>query len=152
MENLDYKKLVEAALFMAPKSMGLDELSKVTGMASIGALKSILTELVNSYGLADTALSIIEINGKYMFSLKEPYASKVSSLATGPDITKGSLRLLAYVSKNDGVLQSVLVKMFGTTTYDHVKELTEKEFIETKKFGRSKKVSTTTKFKEYFNV
>ena len=87
-----------------------------------------------------------------MFSLKEPYASKVAGLASGPDISRGALRILAYISKNDGVLQSSVVKNFGSSVYDYIKELTEKEFIETQKIGRSKKITTTDKFKEYFNV
>lgn len=152
MENLEYKKLVEAALFMSPHAMSPAELSKETGIASIGILESVLQEIVNDYKNRETAIEVVRINEKYMFGLKEPYASKVSSLASGPDITKGALRLLAYLSRNDGVVQSELVKIFGASTYDYVKELAGKEFVEAKKFKRSKRINTTTKFKEYFKV
>ncbi len=151
-ESIDYKKLVEAALFMSPKAMSVEELSVQTGLASRGTLQIILDELVKYYGTADTSLEVIKIGDKYMFSLKEPYASRVASLAGGPDLTRGSLRILAYISKNEGVLQSALVTTFGSTTYDYIKELTEKEFITTEKFKRSRKVNTTQKFREYFNV
>jgi chromosome segregation and condensation protein ScpB len=48
-------------------------------------------------------------------------------------------------------MQSSIVKIFGAGAYDYVKELADKEFIETKKEGRSKKITTTAKFREYFN-
>lgn len=149
---MDNKRLIEAALFMSQSAMGLSELVSATGIMSPGHIQTLINELQEEYKNKDTSLQILEIGGKYMFTLKEPYASKVSSLATGPDISKGALRLLAYVSKNEGVLQSELVKIFGSTTYEYAKELTEKEFIEARKSGRSKKVGTTLKFKEYFNV
>jgi len=152
MEEADYRKMVEAALFMSPRAMSLSEISSATGMASIGSLQAILDKLVEHYKNSDTALEILKISDKYMFSLKEPYASKVSTLATGPDLSRGALRILAYINKNDGVLQSQIVKLFGTSVYDYMRELEEKEFVETKKVGRSKRIETTTKFKEYFNV
>lgn len=152
MEEVDYKKLVEAALFMSPRAMSVAEISTTTGIAAMGILQGILNSLVEQYKSGDTALEVVKISDKYMFTLKEPYASKVSKLATGPDLSRGSLRILAYINKNDGLMQSSLVKLFGATTYDHMKELVEKEFVETKKIGRSKKITTTTKFKEYFNV
>ncbi len=152
MDSLDYKMLIEAALFMSPNALSTDDLVRVTGIASPGHLASLLHELIDEYKSRNTSLEIVEIGGKYMFSLKEPYASKVASLAVSPDISKGALRILAYISKNNNVLQSELVKAFGETTYAYVKELMDKEFIEAKKAGRSKKLSTTLKFKEYFNV
>lgn len=151
-EDIDYRKLVEAALFMSSKAVSLDELSEHTGIASVGTLQSILEELIGNYGKYDTSLEILKIGDKYMFGLKEPYASKVASLAGGPDISRGALRILAYVNKNEDVLQSTLVRTFGSTTYDYIKELKENEFIETEKYKSSKKVRTTQKFKEYFNV
>jgi segregation and condensation protein B len=151
-EQLDHKRLIEAALFMSQNAMGIGDLENATGIMSPGHIETLIKGLIEEYKTKETALQVLEIGGKYMFTLKEPYASKVSSLAVGPDLSRGALRLLAYVSKNDDALQSELVKIFGETTYDHVKELAEKEFVETKKSGRSKKISTTLKFREYFNV
>ncbi|MDE1846203.1 MAG: SMC-Scp complex subunit ScpB [Candidatus Micrarchaeota archaeon] len=151
-EQTDHKKLIEAALFMSQSALGVNELVSATGIMSPGRIQTILKDIMADYMARDTSLQLIEIGGKFMFALKEPYASKVSSLAIGPDLTRGALRLLAYVSKNPDALQSSIVKIFGGSTYEYMKELTDKEFIETKKVGRSKKISTTTKFKEYFNV
>ena len=52
-----------------------------------------------------------------------------SSLAGAPEISKSSLRILAYISKNEPLMQNGIVKAFGSSTYEHIKELQEKEFI-----------------------
>jgi len=150
--QLDYKKLIEAALFMSPNALSVGELAEIIGIASMGHVEGLARKLVEEYKGRDTALEVIEIDKRFMFSLKEPYASKVSKLASGPEIGKGSMRLLAYISKNNNVMQSELVRLFGTSTYDHMKELVEKGFVESKRQGRSKKITVTNKFKEYFNV
>ncbi len=147
----DYKELIEAVLFMSPRALSLGEISEATGIASLGALQTAINEVIEEYRSRKTALEIIGIDNKFMFSLKEPFASRVSRLAEGPDLSRGALRVLAYVSKNDGIMQSSIVKIFGAGAYDYVKELADKEFIEAKKEGRSKKITTTAKFREYFN-
>ena len=149
---VDYKRLIEAALFMSPKALSVAELSGITGVASMGHVEEMIKQLVAEYSASGTALQIFEIDKKFMLGLREPYASRVSSMASGPDLSRGALRILAYISKNEDALQSAIVKLFGESTYEYVKELREKEFLETKKEGRSRKLMTTTKFKEYFNV
>jgi len=151
-ENAEYKKLVEAALFMSPNAMSISEIASATGIASPGMIEKILSQLIAEYDSRDTSLKIMAISGKYMFSLKDQYISKVSSLASGPDISRGALRILAYISKNNGMLQSDLVKYFGSSTYEYMKELEDKEFVQAKKYKRSKKIETTPKFGEYFSV
>lgn len=151
-ENSESKKLIEAALFMSPNAMSVSEISTATGIASPGLIERLLNELVAEYEAKDTSLKIMAISGKYMFSLKDPYVSRVSSLAKGPDISRGALRILAYISKNEGIFQSDLVKYFGSSTYEYMAELEQKEFVETHKYKRTKKIETTPKFKEYFSV
>jgi segregation and condensation protein B len=149
--NQEYKRLVEAALFVTSKAMGTDELAKVLGIASVGAVSGIVNELMSDYEKNGSSIGIFKIGDKYIMSVKEPYANKVNELAGSPEISKGALRILAYVSKNEPVMQNTVVKTFGSTSYDYLHELLEKEFISAKKIGRTKKLDTTDKFKEYFN-
>src|SRR5271154_6017809 len=107
-DEIDYKRLIEAALFMSPNAMSVNEIATATGVASPGTIEKLLSELIAEYDKSSTALRIMPISGKYMFSLKDPYASKVSSLANGPDISRGALRVLAYIAKNNDVMQSQL--------------------------------------------
>jgi segregation and condensation protein B len=151
-QSIDQKLLVEAVLFMSQNAMSIEDISKATGIASSGFIKGALGELAIKYREGNTALELVEIAGKYLLSLKSAYAARVSGLANGPDISRGALRVLAYVSKNNGITQSDLVHALGSTTYEYVKELNEKEFVEWKKAGRSKKLFTTDKFREYFNT
>ena len=151
-EDMDYRKLIEAALFMSSNALSVNELVSVTGIMSPGKVQEIARSLVEEYKGKDTALQIIEMDNRYMFGLKEPYASKVSSLASGPDLSRGALRILAFISRNQNVLQSDLVKAFGSSTYEYMRELLEKRFVETKPFKRSKRISTTSKFDEYFSA
>jgi len=148
----DYKRIMESALFVSGRAMDLEEMAKVAGIGSIGHAKRILAELIKDYDSKDTALRISEVGGKYSLGVKNEYAEMVGSLAGAPEISKSSLRILAYISKNEPVMQNSIVKAFGSSTYDHIKELQGKEFIRSMRAGRTKRIETTDKFKEYFNL
>ncbi len=148
----DTKRLIEAALFVTGKAMSSEELAQATGIASLGYITKALKELAADYEGRAGALRVIEIGGKYMLAVAEPYASKVNGLAGQPDITKGALRILAYVSRNEPIYQNEVVRAFGSSTYDYMKELVENDFVSAKRVGRTKKLQTTDKFKEYFSL
>lgn len=148
----EYKRIAEAALFTSGRAMGPEELAGILGIASIGYLKTVMNGLASDYEARNCALAVSMIGDKYLLSVREQYAGKVNALAGSPDISRSALRILAYVGKNEPVMQNSLVKAFGSSTYDHVKELVEKDFIRTARVGRTKKLETTQKFKEYFNL
>ena len=148
----EYKKIAEAALFTSGKAMSVEELAGIMGIAAIGYAKTVMGELTSDYEARNCALTILKINEKYILEVRDAYASKVSGLAGSPDISKSALRILAFIGKNEPVMQNGVVKAFGTSTYDHVKELVEKEFIKTARVGRTKKLETTQKFREYFSL
>lgn len=147
----DYKKIIEAALFVSNKAMSIQNLSESLNIKSISSIKQMVEALIKEYKNRDSALIIIEINNKYLLTLKQKYIIKVNKLAGTPDISKSGLRILAYISKNEPILQSKLVKTFGNSTYMYIKELLNKEFIIASKFKNSKNIKTTEKFKEYFS-
>ena len=152
-KEMENRHMVEAALFVAGHALGLDEISKATGIMSPGYLKKVLAEIASDYdNNGNTVIRLFEIGGKYLLGLKEPYASKVNGLAGSPDLTKGALCILAYTSKNEPIMQNAIVKAFGSSSYEHIKELIEKDFITASKVGRTKRLQTTQKFKEYFNL
>ncbi len=151
-KEAEYARLAEAALFVSGDALSAEDLAKVIGIASPGAVGRIMDGLIKEYEQRNGAVTVSKIGSKYMMSVKSPYSEKVSALAGQPDISNGALRILAYVSKNEPILQSAIVKSFGSSTYDYMKELLEKEFVSAKRVGRSKRVETTPKFKEYFEV
>lgn len=145
-------KILEAVLFASGKSMTLGELSKAIGVASPGYVGKMLDKLIEKYSNENTPIGIFKLGDKYMMGVKEKYSYMIKEFAGKPDISKGGLRILAYISKNEPLMQSVVVKAFGSSSYIYLKELADKEFIETKKEGRSKRLTITKKFVEYFDV
>lgn len=77
---------------------------------------------------------------------------RLTGLAGSPDISRASLRILAYISRNEPIMQSSVVKAFGSSAYVHIKELVEKEFVRALRTGRTKRIETTNKFREYFGI
>ncbi len=132
--------------------MGSEELAKVIGIASVGAVSMMVEELMKDYEKRGGSLGIFKIGDKYIMGVKEPYANRVNELAGAPEISKGGLRILAYISKNEPIIQSSVVNSFGSTSYEYIHELMEKDFVTGTKSGRSRKLATTDKFKEYFNI
>ena len=148
----EYRNLIEAVLFVSGKAMSAEEIASAISVSSVGSVRSMITALAEEYSKSGGALAVEKVADTYMLSVREPYASKVSGIAGSPDITRGSLRVLAYISRNEPILQSAVVRVFGSGVYDHVKELSEKDFIRSTKVGRSKRLETTKKFREYFNL
>lgn len=151
-ESEGYKKLIEAALFVSAKALSADDIAKAVGIASIGYVSKLTEELAKDYEGRDTALKISAVGNKFIMEVKGEYASKVNELAGKPDLRQGALRILAYISKNEPVMQNSIVKVFGSQTYEYMKELVENDFVKTKRVGRTKKIETSEKFKEYFEL
>lgn len=148
----EYKKIAEAALFVSGRSMTDAELAKVLGIGSIGYVKNLMDTFAKEYNSRNSSLEIKKDGESYSIGVRHEYTAKVAVLAGAPDISHPSLRMLAYISKNEPVMQSALVKAFGSSTYEHMKELSEKGFVLATKTGRTKKIETTQKFREYFEL
>ncbi len=144
------KKLIEAALFISGREMSLEELRTLTGIGALGYLQNTLSEIQEEYHNRGSAIEIIEVGGKYAMRVSNDYIGKVKEFAQDTEISKSALRTLAFISKHDGMLKSLLVKKIGTQAYMDVKELVQAEYIKPKKAGRSSKLFLTEKFKKYF--
>jgi len=151
-ETLDAKSIIEAALFMSTSPITVRILSKLAGANSWKLVQEKLKELQQEYEARGSAIVISFEDGGYIMRLKQEYERKVSGLAKEAELSRGAIKTLAVIAKNDGIAQSKLVKMIGSAIYDHVKELVEKEFVTAEKKGRTKVLNTTRKFKEYFTV
>lgn len=144
------KKMIEAALFISGRSMSIEEMKSLTGIGAMGYLKNILIELMKEYDDRGSAIQIIEAGNSYEMRVRNDYINRVKNFAQETEISKPALRTLAYISKHDGLLKSILVKKIGSQAYIDVKELVESGFIKPEKFGRTAKLFVTEKFKKYF--
>ena len=144
------KKLIEAALFISSRAMSLEEFRTLTGIGALGYIQGVLTELTKEYDDRGSAIEITEIDGKYLMRVRNEHLARVKQFAQDTEISKSALRTLAYISKNDGILKSVLVKRVGAHAYADVKELIDADFIKAHKAGRTSKLVLTEKFRKYF--
>ncbi len=151
-EMLEAKSIIEAALFMSTSPMTVRTLSKISGLNSWKLVQDKLKELQNEYEQRGSAIVISFEEGGYIMRLKPEYERKVSGLAKEAELSRGAIKTLAVIAKNDGMAQSKLAKMIGSSVYDYVKELVETQFITAEKKGRTKVLKTTKKFSEYFTV
>jgi segregation and condensation protein B len=151
-EGTDYKRVAEAALFTAGRAVSCDELGSLIGIAAVGHVRTIMDELIKEYEQRNGALEVRRIGDSYILEVRDTYAQKVAGLAGSPDISRASLKILAYISKNEPIMQSSVVKAFGSSAYAHIKELVEKEFIRALRTGRTRRIETTNKFREYFGI
>lgn len=148
----DEKRVIEAALFISSKPLTAIELGKFVGIAAPGFIDAKIKELVEDYEKAGSALTITKETAGYIMRAKPEYASRVAPLAKEAEISKGALKVLAFISKNEGIKQSDAVKKLGSGIYEHVKELVGKDFVEKTRNGRTSTLKTTQKFREYFQA
>ena len=148
----DYKRKIESVLFVTGRAMGIEELAKSCGIGSIGTVKEILNELKEEYAEKNSSLEISGENDIWKLAVKKQYYKDVSGLIHKTDMDKSLVETLAVIAWKQPMLQSEVVDVRGTLTYDHVKTLKELGYIESEKFGRNRKLKLTNKFYDYFDV
>lgn len=150
MEESEQKRLAEAALFMSPEAIGMEELMKVMETEDKGLGARILDELANEFNARNTGLEIVKIDRRYRMKVKDHYTKHVSHLAVDTEFSKATIRTLGLVALKQPVKQSIVVKIVGNKAYDYIKLLAERGFIRAKKAGNTKLLEVTPKFESYF--
>jgi len=150
MEENEQKKLAEAALFMSPDVIGVEELMKVMETEDKDLVLRILDELMSEFNSRNTGLEIIKTEHKFRMKVKDHYIKHVSHLAVDTEFSKATLRTLGLIAVKHPVKQSIVVKIIGNKAYDYVKLLAEKGFVKAKKAGNTKLLEITPKFESYF--
>ena len=150
MDPSESELIIEAALFMSSRPLSLPELGKLIGVAAPGFVAERVRAVQEAYERGGSAIEVAEESGKYYMRVRQQYVNSVKDFASAAEISKHSLRTLAYITKNEGITKSALCKKLGSSIYPDVQELVEKGFVVAKKAGRTKSLSTTAKFKAYF--
>ncbi len=144
-----HKKILEAALFTSSRPLTIKELSEITGISSLGSLKSMLKELKKEYD--DRGLEIIETpSGEWHMQVKREILPKVAHLTPYSDLSEGCKRTLALVVYKEPVSQSEIIKIQGNKAYGYIKELEKRGLVKTYKKGRTKMIELTQEFEHYF--
>lgn len=150
MEESEMQQVIEAALFMSSRPLTLPELGKIIGVAAPGFVEQKVRALQEIYEAAGSAIEIAEEDGKFYMRVRQRLVPYVKSFASAAEISPHALKTLAYIAKNEGITKRTLFLRLGGGIYEDVSELVEKGFVNTKRAGRTKSVSTTAKFKQYF--
>lgn len=143
---------VEASLFIAGRFLSLQELIMLTDLNPI-MLKSILSQLEKKYSGENGVLVLVNRNDNYKMDVASRYHYLINKLATGTaEFTKAEKETLAIIAYKQPIKQSVVIKIRGNKSYDHIKKFRELGLVIAKKVGHTNELSLSEEFYEYFNV
>lgn len=148
----DDKNKVEALLFTTGRFIGLEELSRLSSIGSIGYLKEVLHELKKDYEKRGNALELTEQGEKWKLNIKRDYLYLTEKLLTDSELDKPTQETLAVIAYKNPALQSEIIRIRGNGAYDHIKVLKELDFVASEQSGRTFILKLTTKFYDYFDV
>ena len=148
----DLKNKIEAVLFTVGRFVNLDELSKLTGIASKGSLSEALGSLTEDYKKSEGSLEVVTDGDNYKLNLKKDYLYLTAQLLDQTEFDKPTQETLALVAYRQPAIQSDIIKTRGNGAYEHIKKLKEMEFVTSEKSGRTRLLKTTAKFYDYFDV
>lgn len=142
--------LLEAALFTTTEPLNIEDLQKTTKIRK-EELERLMKILEEKYSSAESGIKLSTVGG-YRLMVKEAFEEKVSHLTPHADLSRGLLRVLSIIAYHEPIKQADIVKIVGNRVYDYVKELEEKGLVKTEKKSRTKILSLTPQFEEYFGV
>ncbi len=148
----EYMKKIEAALFVAGRWLSLQDLIMLTDINPI-LVRKIIGKLKDRYSNEKTALNIMDNEDKWKMDVGEDYADVVKRLATGQsEFTKAEQETLAVIAYKQPVKQSIVVKIRGNKSYDHIKKFVELGLVKARKEGRTKELELSDEFYDYFHL
>jgi segregation and condensation protein B len=146
------EQLIEAALFVSTDPVPLEELRRIAGVASMDEAQRAVEALMEAYQSKASALEIRRIgDNAYIMQAKDAYSTSLLDLVK-PAVNEAVLKTLSLIALKQPITQAEIVKARGYRTYAHVKELLLKEFIHAEPKGRTKLLTTTPKFADYFSL
>ncbi len=149
---MNEKNKIEALLFSSGKRMSLNEISELTGIRETKNIKSALTELKQDYENRGGSLCLEEEDGFWKLGVKDHYMTIAQKLVTKTELDKPLMETLAVIAWKYPVLQAEVVRIRHNKAYDHLKQLEEMGFISRNVYGRTRKITLSQKFFEYFDL
>ncbi|MFX0169201.1 MAG: SMC-Scp complex subunit ScpB [Candidatus Hodarchaeota archaeon] len=144
-------RLVEAALYISGRPLSIHEIQQATQLPTLKTARKIVQELMEEYSRRAGALEIVRLpHQRYVLQLNPQLSEEVGSLAPQGLLSLGELKTLIYIALSQPVLQSNVVLYRGSHSYKHIKTLESHGFVDAKKFGRTKELTTSEMFADYF--
>ncbi|MBI3190202.1 SMC-Scp complex subunit ScpB [archaeon] len=150
--KIDEKKLalLEAILFTTNDPLPIEKLSKYV-KSNKDRIEEMLKVLRERYEKNDSGISLSDMGG-YRLIVKSEFLQSVADLTPHADLSRGLLRVLAIIAYHEPIKQSDIVKVIGNRTYEYVKDLLSRGLINVEKKSRTKILTTTPQFEEYFGA
>ena len=145
-----FRKMIEASLFISGSTLSSLRLASLSGSGK-DEVDSILEELKREYAERRSAIAIDRSGSGWVMKVRRELARDLSKIAPR-EFDEPILRTLAVIAYRQPISQSDLVKVRGKVAYKHVKEFEERGLVESKPHGHTKILTTTKKFKDYFEV
>jgi segregation and condensation protein B len=146
------KNKVEALLFSSARRMTIEEISELSGIKNLEAIKNALNELKADYSSRGGSVALLEDGNNWKLNVKDHYLPIVQKIVSRTELDKPLMETLAVIAWKYPILQSDVIRIRHNKAYDHLKQLEEMEFISRTKFGRTRKITLTEKFFEYFDL
>lgn len=148
-ESIELSTILEAILFSSGRSMTVEELMEQTGKTRSevsGALENLQSTIKRR---RDSALQLTEVAGRWIFEVRPTLSSHLPE-SVRPDVPARLLPAAALIAYHQPMKQAQLVDMIGPKAYDRVRELAGFGFIDRRRDGLTRRLTTTRRFAEYF--
>lgn len=147
------KQEIEVLLFWKDEPITSTQMAELLGQTQSDTRKA-LNQLIQDYDLNDRGLHITHNSKGYILAPRPEYydlADRIMPI----ELKTGTARTLAVIIMQEPpILQSDIIKLRGSTAYDHIKELEQMKLIKRDKddAGHSYTIKITKKCKEQFSL
>jgi len=150
-EEIKNLKKLEAALFISGRFLSLQELVTLTDINPI-LLRELIDKLIEKYD-DKSAVEITAKEENWKMDVKQEYRGMVNRLATGTaEFSKAEQETLAIIAYKQPVKQSVIVKIRGNKSYEHIKHFIEIGLVRGRRIGHTQELNLSEDFYDYFNL
>ena len=145
-------KTIEAVFFISGRFLKMQELITLTDLNPI-IIRELIEKLREKYDKQESAIEIVKKNDTWKMDVRQEYAGIINKLATGSsEFSKAEQETLAIIAYKQPIKQSVIVKIRGNKSYDHVKKFVDLGLLRKKKMGHTYELNLSDEFYDYFNV
>jgi segregation and condensation protein B len=151
-KELENLKILEAVFFVSGRFLNMQDLISLSDLNPI-IIRDLIEKLKEKYENENSALEIVQKKGMWKMDVRQEYSHIINKLATGnAEFTKAEQETLAIIAYKQPIKQSVIIKIRGNKSYDHIKKFSDLGLIKKKKMGHTNELTLSDEFYDYFNV
>ncbi|MCX8147049.1 MAG: SMC-Scp complex subunit ScpB [Candidatus Woesearchaeota archaeon] len=147
----ELKSEIEAILFAAGRKVSVEEIVKLCKRKREEIIEA-LTSLKKELDESGSSLLLIEEGDGWKLTVREKYLGLVRNIVPHTELNKALLETLAIIAWKQPVMQADVVKIRGSKSYEHIRDLLEMGFITKTKHGRSYILRPSSRFFDYFDL